>query len=321
MKRYESKPNRTSRGLRLKAAGILCCLAVLAGCGNETLPAAAAKGTRTEWTASAEPEAAVDERTVLFEDTEEGLKAELASGKGQVIVTAGEAFGDGLIQLLCPDGMRIPCPFTASGREVVLSLPGEGGTFRLDILKRTENTRKYAYVCSSSFDAGETDGYTPFLLPSYYVNWSSDGPVANKAAELAAESSSDLEFAGKVYDDIISSYQYDEYAASETHADYVPDPDAFSGESAGIAYDLASEMAALLRAGGVPARLSVGYSGDTLHVWVSAYLTKAGTVSEVIHSPGREWVLIDPVLGTANSPKDIQKYIRDRSNYVLLYNY
>ena len=204
MKRYESKPNRTSRGLRLKAAGILCCLAVLAGCGNETLPAAAAKGTRTEWTASAEPEAAVDERTVLFEDTEEGLKAELASGKGQVIVTAGEAFGDGLIQLLCPDGMRIPCPFTASGREVVLSLPGEGGTFRLDILKRTENTGKYAYVCSSSFDAGETDGYTPFLLPSYYVNWSSDGPVANKAAELAAESSSDLEFAGKVS----SQYEY-----------------------------------------------------------------------------------------------------------------
>ena len=286
--------------------------------------AASAKGDRSEWSASLEPQTAPDELSTIFEDAEGGLKIELASGKGQVVVTVKEQFGDGLVQLVCPDGSRVPYPFAAADSgvsTVVCSLPGEGGDLRLDVLKKTEKTGKYAYVFSSSIEAGETDGYTPFLLPDYYVNWSADGPVADKAAELVSDSASDLEYAGKVYEYIISSFGYDEYAASETHADYVPDPDSFSGKSAGIAYDLASEMAALLRAGGVPAKLSVGYSGDTLHVWVSAYLTEAGTAADVINSPGREWVLIDPVLGTANNPDEIKKYIRDSSNYVLLYNY
>ena len=80
-------------------------------------------------------------------------------------------------------------------------------------------------------------------------------------------------------------------------------------------------MTAMLRSQRIPAKLQVGYAGETYHAWISVYTEEDGWLDNVIQFDGNTWQLLDPTFASNNERSEVAEYVGDGDNYLLKYSY
>ena len=128
----------------------------------------------------------------------------------------------------------------------------------------------YAQAGHVSLSVQLSDPLSPYLYTNQYVDYQPDDPVMEKAAELASA------LAGQgLYDEVhsflVSGFTYDYVRAITVGTGELPDIDTCYDMRTGICQDLSAVTVCLLRSGGVPAKLVIGYADDSYHAWVLAY--------------------------------------------------
>ncbi len=195
------------------------------------------------------------------------------------------------------------------------------GDYQIVLYENITGT-KYAAVLAHKLTVTLTDPFGPFLYANQYVNFETAPNTVAKAAELTAQSTTELDKVGAVYDFVITNLTYDKELAKTVQSGYLPDLDAVLDKKTGICFDYAALMAAMLRSQGVPCKLVVGYAGTAYHAWISVWTAQQGWVDRVIWFDGAMWQRMDPTFASsAGNTAAIRRYIGDGANYTAKYFY
>lgn len=199
-------------------------------------------------------------------------------------------------------------PFTAGdGTYIVLAFENIGND-------------QYAALLSYSLSVELKSEFLPFLYPNQYVNFSEDSEAVRLAAELSADAETDLDALAAVYQYVTENITYDDEKAAAVESGYLPDIDETLRTGKGICFDYAALTVSMLRSLSIPARLSIGYSGDIRHAWIDVYIESKGWVKNAVEFNGDEWKMMDPTFASAiGSGQDVSDFIGDGSSYVLQY--
>lgn len=223
------------------------------------------------------------------------------------------------LQITIPDGTVYTYTITDNSLQT-FPLTGGNGLYHMDVLEHVRDNL-YALAFSQDADVTIANEFKPFLYPNQYVWFTDDSTAVKLGKKLSGKSSDDLDYVQHVYDYVTENITYDEPKAENTPTDYVPNLEETIDTKAGICFDYASLMAAMLRSQSIPTKLEVGYSGEAYHAWVSVYIKEKGWIDKIIEFDGKNWSLMDPTLAANNSRKAVGKYIGDGSNYVVKYSY
>lgn len=159
-----------------------------------------------------------------------------------------------------------------------LGSAGEEDTFPLQLgdgeyqVTMYENVggKKYAQAGHVSLTVQLSDPLSPYLYTNQYVKYQPDSPVMEAAAQLSGAAAG-RELYDAVCDFMRSGFAYDYVRAITVEPGALPDIDNCYMTKAGICQDLSAVAVCLLRYGGVPAKLVIGYADDNYHAWVLAY--------------------------------------------------
>lgn len=173
-------------------------------------------------------------------------------------------------------------------------LQSGSGPYTFRVMQNTTED-KYAEVYSTTVSVQLEDELAPFLRPSQMVNYSSESDCVAKAAELAAQASTESGVVANIYSYIQNNIDYDTVKAETVQAGYLPDPDETFHSGKGICYDYASLAAAMLRSQGIPTKLITGYvqPGELYHAWNMIWLKETGWITVKIEAPAHSWERID----------------------------
>lgn len=199
-------------------------------------------------------------------------------------------------------------PLTAgNGSYIVLAFENVGGD-------------QYVSLLTHSLTLELKSEFLPFLYPNQYVDFSEDNEAIHLAAELSADAKTDLEALTAIYQYVTENITYDEEKAATVESGYLPDVDDTLRTKTGICFDYAALSVAMLRSLSIPAKLSIGYSGEIHHAWIDVYMESIGWVKNAVEFNGREWKMMDPTFASAlGEEQNIRDYIGDGSNYILQY--
>ena len=220
-----------------------------------------------------------------------------------------------------PSGTTYQYNLRTDGAYDVFPLSDGNGAYTVGVYKNVSGT-DYATVLSGTVDAKLSDEFAPFIRPNQYINFTASSQTAQKAAEICAGLSDNLDKVEKVYSFVVDTLTYDREKAQSVKSGYLPDVDATLNTKKGICFDYAALMAAMLRSQGVPVKLVVGYTGEAYHAWLNVWGGKDGWIEGKIYFNGAEWKLMDPTFAsTGNKSEDIMEYIGDGENYTAKYLY
>lgn len=220
-----------------------------------------------------------------------------------------------------PSGSTYQYNLRTDGEYEAFPLSDGNGEYTVGVYKNTSGT-EYATVLSAVIDAVLTDEFAPFIRPNQYVTYAEDNKAVQKAAELCAGISANLDKVEAVYTYVIEHTEYDVEKAQTVQSGYLPDIDQTLASGKGICFDYAALMAAMLRSQGVPVKLVVGYTGSAYHAWLSVYSETDGWIEGKIYFDGRAWQLMDPTFASgAGSADAVAEYIGNGENYSAKYLY
>ena len=196
------------------------------------------------------------------------------------------------------------------------------GTYEATIFQQIADDR-YAAILTSSFSAELKDEFSPFLVSTQYIPFSSDSVAVQKAYELSSDCHSDAEVLSKIYNYIKDHISYDKEKAASLKTIYIPNPDETLSSQKGICYDYASLAAVMLRANGIPTKMVFGYVGekDLYHAWDMVYLQNAGWISVKFEADPNEWNRIDPTFAASMNDSSLSTFIGNGSRYTNRYIY
>lgn len=223
-----------------------------------------------------------------------------------------------------PDGTSCSYPLAGDEEYHTIPLTFGSGIYKVTVYEGMPNETRddlYAAVFSQEFTADEIDEFKPFLYPNQYVSFTLETASVKQGEALAANTYSDLEVIANVYNYVIQNVTYDDNLAENVSFGYIPDVDRTLSTKKGICFDYAALMTCMLRTQRIPTKLEVGYSGDKLHAWISAYVAEAGWIDKIIEFNGEAWNLMDPTLAANNSAEAVKKHIGDGSKYLIKYQY
>ncbi len=206
-----------------------------------------------------------------------------------------------------PD-VRTAFPFTAGdGTYIVLAFENVGND-------------QYATLLSYSLSVELKNEFLPFLYPNQFVNFTQDSEAIRLASELSADAETDLDALTNIYQYVTENITYDDEKAATVETGYLPDIDDTLRTKKGICFDYAALTVSMLRSLSIPARLSIGYSGEIRHAWIDVYIESIGWVKNAVEFNGNEWEMMDPTFASViGNDQNISDYIGDGSNYVLQY--
>ena len=227
-------------------------------------------------------------------------------GKVKVRITKGEAVYD---YDLDPGGTVFP-------------LQSGSGTYNIKVLENVSG-KTYAVALDEDFSADIKSEFSPYLVPSQYINYSQSDECVYKAAELCAGKSGTVEKAAAMFGYITGNVKYDKELAASVKSGYVPNPDKTLESGKGICFDYASLFASMCRSQNIPAKLVMGYvRGNVYHSWNEIYTEESGWVTVDIFLKGSGWELLDPTFYASASDKSaVAEYIGDGSDYSAIYYY
>ncbi len=207
------------------------------------------------------------------------------------------------------------------GKWAVLPLSDGNGSYQITVYKNVTGT-KYAAVLSLSIQVELKDEFAPFLHSNQYVDYDHAPKTVKKAAELTGGVRDPLKQVEIIYDFVIGSISYDEELAATVKSGYLPELDTVLERKAGICFDYAALMTAMLRSQGVPCKLVVGYAGPAYHAWISVWVEGSGWVDGVIWFNGSSWQRMDPTFASSSgNSQSILDYIGNGTNYSAKYFY
>lgn len=204
----------------------------------------------------------------------------------------------------------------------VFPLQSGSGTYNIKVLENVSG-KTYAVALDEDFSADIKSEFSPYLVPSQYINYSQSDDCVYKAAELCAGKSGTVEKAAAMFGYITSNVKYDKELAASVKSGYVPDPDKTLESGKGICFDYASLFASMCRSQNIPAKLVMGYvRGNVYHSWNEIYTEESGWVTVDIFLKGSGWELLDPTFYASASDKSaVAEYIGDGSDYSAIYYY
>lgn len=198
------------------------------------------------------------------------------------------------------------------------------GEYSVRALKNVSGT-KYAMITSGKFEVKLENELSPYLIPSQIVNYTKDSETVKKSEELTKTKESDLQKIEAVYQYIIKNITYDDEKAKEVVSKvYIPSVDNILKTKKGICYDYSAVLATMLRSQGIPTKLVTGYVSPTgtYHAWNEIYITGIGWVNSTLYFDGVNWKRVDSTFASSEKDsKEINKYIKDNSNYQTKYQY
>ena len=240
--------------------------------------------------------------------------------EGYIIVNyTGSHTGKVKFRVTGPDGNKYTYNLVVGGGAEVLPLTGGSGTYVLNLFEQSSGN-SYATVDSKEISVQVKDEFVTYLYPNQFVDFAETTTVAKKSREVAAISSTDMNYIENVYFEVMDLITYDdalaEQALSGEIAGYIPNLDTVMSTGQGICFDYAALMVAMLRAQDIPSKLVIGYAGEIYHAWITVYTKESGWIDGAIEFNGSEWSLLDPTF--SDNSKDsgaINDYIGDGNNY------
>ena len=241
----------------------------------------------------------------------------LSAGVARARYTGGEELRI-KVQITKEGGVDYNFDLNREGAFETYPLTQGEGEYTLRVLEQLEENR-YTPVLTCQVTLTLDDPKAPFLEPNQFVNY---GPaVADLAAQVTAAGETDADQTALALAYVVDRLAYDHEKAETVAPGYLPDLEAVLAEGKGICFDYAALLAAMLRSQGIPAKLAVGYSGETYHAWVEVWCDAAGEAAGIPIAPG-EWTLLDPTfLSNGGEDPKVLAYMADRENYAPRYFY
>jgi transglutaminase-like putative cysteine protease len=183
---------------------------------------------------------------------------------------------------------------------------------------------KYAQAFTTKVEVKLEDINAPFLLPSQYVNYTTDekSKVSALAAELVKDKATELEKVNAIYDYVVKNFNYDNKLAKTVQGGYIPNIDIVLEKKTGICFDYSAALVALLRSQKIPTKLQIGYAGETYHAWISIYSSKEGWLDNYIAFDGKSFSRADPTYDSSGKQSTkVREYIVLGNNYTTKFTY
>lgn len=224
-------------------------------------------------------------------------------------------------QIKTPAGVTYTYLVTNYGSYQAYPLPGGNGTYSFAVYEAADVQRNlYAVALSQSVAVTISNGFQPFLYPSYYVSFNDASACVRKGEALSSGCASDLDVVSSVYSFVTKNISYDNNKAATVQSGYAPFPDNTLASGKGICFDYASLMTAMLRSQQIPTRLEVGYVGNLYHAWISCYVAEVGWVDGIIQFDGKNWTMMDPTMAAGNGSQGVAK-LKKEQGYATKYIY
>lgn len=208
------------------------------------------------------------------------------------------------------------------GGSAVYPLQSGSGEYNVKVLENISG-KTYAIALDESFSADDISEFSPYLLPTQYINYSQTDSCVKKAAELCAGCDSDAEKIAAIFAYVTDNISYDKQLAASVKSGYIPDPDSTLAKGTGICFDYASLFAAMCRSQSIPTKLVMGYvQGNMYHAWNEVYTKETGWVTLDLFIEKNKWNLLDPTFyASADNKSDAAEYMSDRDSYSAVYYY
>ena len=179
---------------------------------------------------------------------------------------------------------------------------------------------QYSQACAETVDVDIADGFSPFLRPNQFSNFTSATQAVAKGTEIAQGAKTDLKVIENAFLWATQNIAYDYEKAATVQQGYLPDIDATLASGEGICFDYAALMVCFLRSQRIPCQLVVGYAGPAYHAWISVYVDGVGWVANMIQFTADTWTLMDPTFAAGGDRAD-PNMIGDGENYNPVYHY
>ena len=233
----------------------------------------------------------------------------------------GESTARLKVRVTIPAGTNYDYNLNTAGEYEVFPISGGSGAYGIGVFQNVSGN-SYSVVHQTSYSVELKDEFAPFILPNQYVNYSEDTIVVGIAAELTNGLTDLFEIVETLYLWVVENYEYDVELAQTVQSGYLPDLDVVYEKKAGICFDYAATLTAMLRSIDVPTKLVVGYAGTAYHAWISVYSETEGWIESVVHFDGAKWGLLDPTFrSSAGSTEALKQYLGSGSEYSPKYLY
>ena len=228
---------------------------------------------------------------------------------------------------------RVKFRYNCSGKEYTFDVMTNGaaqyfplscgsGSYTFSVFEKIEGT-SYSTSIQQTVGISVTNDIKPYTYSNSYVYYSKSSNCVQKAAELCAGKTSDIDKISAIFLYISSNISYDYQLAATVKGGYIPNPDSTLRSKKGICFDYASLMAAMLRSQGIPTRLVIGYaSPDIYHAWNEIYIEETGWITPELLMSKRGYNIADATFYASASDKvTISNYIMNSTNYYAVYCY
>lgn len=228
---------------------------------------------------------------------------------------------------------RVKFRYNCSGKEYTFDVITNGaaqyfplscgsGTYTFSVFEKIEGN-SYSTPIQQTVGISVTNDIKPYTYSNSYVYYSKSSNCVQKAAELCAGKTSDIDKISAIFLYISSNISYDYQLAATVKGGYIPNPDKTLSSKKGICFDYASLMAAMLRSQGIPTRLVIGYaSPDIYHAWNEIYTEETGWITPELLMNKRGYNIVDATFYASAADKvTISNYIMNSTNYSAVYYY
>lgn len=163
----------------------------------------------------------------------------------------------------------------------------------------------------------------PYLYPSQIVSYDAASLAVEKADQMCAAVTDDLEKLRLIYDFVTQNIAYDYKKAANIQRGYLPSINATYISGTGICFDYSAIMAAMLRTQKIPVKLVMGYLSGTsiFHAWNEVYIRNSGWVTVKIPIDAKTFRLLDPTIASTKGDEEASKKLDDPEGYLPIYKY
>ena len=298
------KKNRNQNGTAI-VSGLIALVVLCTLCFGAVAPDSAKIGSPQEKSAAAMRYLPVYTYLGTAETDESFLMDTAHGGEGYIAVTA-KSLEPVKVRLIAPDGTERIYNVPGTGLVAYYPLSDGNGTYRIQILRRIEDSTSenmYEHVLQGSVEAILYDEFQPYLRPSTYVWFTGYSNCVSAAAELCAGISNDDRKIERIRNFVCEKLTYDETLSETEDQSFIRDPDVILDRGTGTCLDYSVLMAAMLRSQGIPTQVvygSVNLIADNYHAW------------NMVYTSSRGWFRIDT---TSQDNGIADSFIADDGNY------
>lgn len=216
-------------------------------------------------------------------DSENGYIVDYSNAsEGYIMVKGSDSYSGVLAVQVFKDGTggTLLTQYVAANTGGYTTFPLTAGSGKYAVRVMEQRTNGYSPQLTTDFSASISGETTPYIYPTYLINFSSSSLAVNTASQVCAGCATDEEKVLAVKRYVMNVLEYDYSKKADVEAGnlkfYTPNVDSVLSAGKGICYDYSALFAAMLRCQGIPVRLVKGYAGNIgYHAWNEAYYNGA----------------------------------------------